>query len=144
MAAAISRFEQQFFRRINGVVEPLVSRGVGSPSWTLASLIVLESIGFKSGQSRRTPLWSVRLGPYRLISTARGKRSFWVKNLKQRPAINYSLNGRVIDAEAIVIAPGYDNLDDWDLSPLMKRGLALLKQQAEKGWAFALLVPADD
>ena len=63
MAAAISRFEQQFFRRINGVVEPLVSRGVGSPSWTLASLIVLESSGLKSGQTRRTPRWSFRLGP---------------------------------------------------------------------------------
>lgn len=143
MATAVAQFEQQFFRRINGVVEPLVSRGVGSPSWTPASLIVLESIGFKSGQRRRTPLWSLRLGPYRLISTARGKRSFWVKNLKQQPAINYSLDGAVVEAEAIVIAPGYDNLDDWDLSPLMQRALALLKQQSERGWAFALLVSTD-
>ena len=143
MATAASRLEQQFFRRINGVVEPLVSRGVGSPTCTPASLIVLETIGFKSGQRRRTPLWSVRLGPYRLISTARGERSFWVKNLQKKPVVNYSLGGKVVLAEAIVIAPGYDNRDDWELNSVMSQGLALLQQPVESGWAFALLVPVE-
>ena len=71
MSISISGFEQKFFRKINDVVEPLVSSGVGSPAWTPVSLIVLESTGFKSGQPRRTPLWSLRLGRYRLISVRR-------------------------------------------------------------------------
>ena len=144
MKKSFKKVEQKLFRRINSVVEPLVSKGVGSPSWTPASLIVLESTGFKSGQRRRTPLWSLRLGPYRLISTARGKRSFWVKNLEKMPEVNYSLDGKVVDSDAIVIAPGFDNLDDWDLNPLLSRAASLLRQQVDRGWAFALLVPAVD
>jgi hypothetical protein len=66
-----------------------------------------------------------------------------VKNLKKKPEVNYSLSGKVVPAEAIVIAPGYDNLDDWDLSPSISRGLSLLRKQAKRGWAFALLVPAE-
>ena len=144
MGISIAGFEQKFFRKINGVVEPLVSSGVGSPSWTPASLIVLESTGFKSGQRRRTPLWSLRLGQYRLISTARGNRSFWVKNLQKNPEVNYSLDGKVVSSDAIVIAPGFDNTSDWELSSVFGRlraGLEKLAQQ--RGWAFAVLVPAD-
>ena len=144
MGISIAGFEQKFFRKINGVVEPLVSSGVGSPSWTPASLIVLESTGFKSGQRRRTPLWSLRLGQYRLISTARGNRSFWVKNLQKNPEVNYSLDGKVVSSDAIVIAPGFDNTSDWELSSVFGRLLAGLEKFAQqRGWAFAVLVPAD-
>ena len=41
--------EQRFFRGLNSVVEPLVRAGVGSPARSPASLIVLETIGFRSG-----------------------------------------------------------------------------------------------
>lgn len=144
MGISIAGFEQKFFRKINGVVEPLVSSGVGSPSWTPASLIVLESTGFKSGQRRRTPLWSLRLGQYRLISTARGNRSFWVKNLQKNPEVNYSLDGKVVSSDAIVIAPGFDNTSDWELSSVFGSLLAGLEKFAQqRGWAFAVLVPAD-
>ncbi|MEP5568016.1 MAG: nitroreductase/quinone reductase family protein [Halioglobus sp.] len=144
MGISIAGFEQKFFRKINGVVEPLVSSGVGSPAWTPASLIVLESTGFKSGQARRTPLWSLRLGQYRLISTARGNRSFWVKNLQKNPEVNYSLDGEVVSSEAIVIAPGFNNISDWELSSVFGRVLARLENFVQqRGWAFAVLVPAE-
>ncbi len=143
MAMKFFRLEQEVFRRLNGVVDPLVSRGIASSAKTPASLIVLESIGFKSGQARRTPLWSLRFGPYRLVSTARGRRSFWVKNLQKQSQVQYSLDGEEVASDAIVIAPGYDNLEQWELSPWLERALALLKQQVGRGWAFALLVPAD-
>ena len=144
MSISISGFEQKFFRKINDVVEPLVSSCVGSPSWTPASLIVLESTGFKSGQPRRTPLWSLRLGRYRLISTARGNRSFWVKNLQKNPEVNYSLDGKVVSSDAIVIAPGFDKINDWELGSVFSRVLVgLEKFVQQRGWAFAVLVPAD-
>jgi hypothetical protein len=143
VARGRKKFEQQLFRRINAVVEPLVSRGVGSPARTPASLIVLESTGFKSGQARRTPLWSLRLGRYRLISTGRGNRSFWVKNLLKRSQGSYCLAGKPVSCDAIVIAPEQDNLDDWELNSMLGHLASVLRKLVNQGWAFAILVPQE-
>ena len=134
--------ERDFFRYLNAVVEPAVRRGIGSPRFIPASLIVLESTGFKSGQQRRTPLWSLRLGRYRLISTARGKRSFWVKNLQKDSEVSYYLGGRRRDSQAVVFAPG-ENGDDASELPRWLQGVArLFAPYTRRGWAFAVLLPA--
>ena len=140
---AVKKAEQAFFRRLNGVVEPLLRRGVGSFSSTPASLVLLETTGFRSGVTRSTPLWSVKLGPYRLVSTVRGERSFWVKNLKKRPEARVIAGGQGQDADVIVIAPEFDNTEEWELAPPLRRLLEFLKSRARQGWAFALLVPAE-
>ena len=141
---AVKRTEQAFFRRLNGVVEPLLREGVGSSASTPASLVLLETTGFVSGKTRSTPVWSLRFGPYRLVSTARGRRSFWIKNLQKRPEARVVAGGKGESADAIVITPDFDNTGDWELAPYLKRLLQLLKAAAERGWAFALLVPATD
>ncbi len=103
MAQLISKqFEQNFFRKLNAIMEPAVRRGFGSPRFLPAGLILLESVGFKSGQQRRTPLLSFQVGRYRIVTTARSKRSFWVKNLVQQPRVSYFLGGKRREAEAIV------------------------------------------
>lgn len=140
---AVKKAEQAFFRRLNGVVEPLLRHGVGSFSSTPASLVLLETTGFRSGVTRSTPLWSVKLGPYRLVSTVRGERSFWVKNLQKRPEATVFAGGEGREADAIVIAPDFDNTDEWELAPPLRRVLEFLKSRARQGWAFALLVPAE-
>lgn len=140
---AVKKTEQAFFRRLNGVVEPLLRRGVGSSASTPASLILLETTGFRSGVTRSTPLWSLKLGPYRLISTARGERAFWMKNLQKRPEARVIAGGQGQEADVIVIAPGFDNTDEWELAPAFRRLLALLKSRARQGWAFAVLVPPE-
>ena len=137
-----ARLEREFFRYLNAVVEPAVRRGIGSPRLTPASLIVLETTGFKSGAQRRTPLWSLRLGRYRLISTARGNRSFWVKNLQKDPEVSFYLGGRRRDAEAIVFAPGADDADTSGLPRILQGLAALLTPYTRRGWAFALLPPS--
>ncbi|WP_170287378.1 nitroreductase/quinone reductase family protein [Halioglobus maricola] len=137
------RLEQSMFRSINTVVEPLVRRGIGSPSCAPASLVVLETVGFKSGQQRSTPLWSLRLGRYRLISTARGDRSFWVKNLQKRSQTRFIVGGKAQAAEAIVIGPQFDNLDEWELNSWLARLTSVLSRQVQQGWAFAILVPSE-
>ena len=81
-------------------------RGVGSPGFAPAALIVLESTGFKSGAQRRTPLLSVAAGPYRVVSTVRGDRSFWVKNLVNEPRVTYFISGQPRAAQALVITDG--------------------------------------
>jgi F420H(2)-dependent quinone reductase len=134
--------EQQVFRRLNAVVEPAVRWGFASPTLAPAGLIVLETTGFKSGEQRRTPLWSFRLGRYRIVSTARGGRSFWVKNLLQQPRVSYYLGGRRRESQAIVIAAGAPQHSAAALSPVMRKLTEVFARYARSGWAFAILVPA--
>ncbi len=99
-------FEREFFRMLNRVVEPAVRFGIGSPRFVPGGLIVLETEGFKTGQMRRTPLVAIRLQRYVFIATARGERSFWVKNLRKKPRVRYWLAGKPREARAFVMAPG--------------------------------------
>ncbi|MCB1844565.1 MAG: nitroreductase family deazaflavin-dependent oxidoreductase [Halioglobus sp.] len=139
MLASFPALERSLFRSLNSVVEPAVRRGIGSSQLLPISLIVLESTGFKSGSARRTPLWSVAVGPYRVISTARGNRSFWVKNLEKTPQVRYFVGGRQRDARALVVSDGTsDPLSD--TSPVLLRWLlARLRSFPVSGWAFAIL-----
>jgi deazaflavin-dependent oxidoreductase (nitroreductase family) len=130
------------FRRLNAFLEPAVRFGIGSPTFTPASLIVLETVGFKSGLPRSTPLWSIRLGRYRIISTVRGQRSFWVKNLLQQPAVSYYLGGRQRESYAIVIAEGASHPPSAGLTPALRRLVNMLIRYTPTGWVFAILMPA--
>jgi deazaflavin-dependent oxidoreductase (nitroreductase family) len=138
---SFARLEQGVFRRLNAVVEPAVRHGIGSPSLAPASLIVLETTGFKSGRKRRTPLWSIGLGRYRIVSTYRGDRAFWVKNLLQQSRVRYYLGGKARESDAIVIAPGSPRLQSKKLTPAMRRLTTVFQRLAREGWAFAILVP---
>jgi hypothetical protein len=144
MALRFANIEQSVFRLLNAVVEPAVRRGIGSSALTPASLIVLETVGFKSGATRRTPLWSICLGRYRIVSTARGDRSFWVKNLLKQPSAVYYLGGKARKSRAIVIAPGTANKQSSALSTMLRRLATVFSTLSQKGWAFAILVPSKD
>jgi deazaflavin-dependent oxidoreductase (nitroreductase family) len=142
MASHFMQIEQGLFRAVNSLVEPAVRRGIGSPSLSPAALIVLETVGFKSGRQRRTPLWSIGIGRYRIISTARGRRSFWVKNLKQQPEVSFYLGGRCRESSAIVITDDTTHRDIAELTPFVRRLAVLFARYAREGWAFVILVPA--
>ena len=141
LPAHFNKLEQKVFRSLNSVVEPAVRRGFGSPTLAPAALIVLETVGFKSGTQRRTPLWSFRMGRYRIVSTARGERSFWVKNLLQQPMVSYYLGGRRRESQAIVIAKGAPQQSAAELSPFMRKLAEVFARYARSGWAFAILAP---
>jgi hypothetical protein len=135
-------FEQQFFRKLNAVVEPAVRRGFASPRFLPGGLIVLESIGFKSGQPRSTPLLSFGIGRYRIVSTVRGDKSFWVRNLMQQPKVSYFLGGTRREADAIVLLDGKTASGIPPSMPFLSRLVALLARGAKDGLAVAILVPA--
>ncbi|MDZ7785344.1 MAG: nitroreductase/quinone reductase family protein [Halioglobus sp.] len=140
MLASLPALEKSLFRSLNAVVEPAVRRGVASSRLLPLSLIVLETTGFKSGETRRTPLWSVCVGPYRVISTARGARSFWIKNLQKDNRVHFFIGGRARPATAIVLAPSYND-DVSRASPLLLRLLvSQLRKAPLPGFAFAVLV----
>ena len=63
--------EREFFRTLNRVVEPMVRAGFGSPRIVPGGLIVLETLGRKSGRKVRTPLVATRLGGHVVVAEAR-------------------------------------------------------------------------
>lgn len=143
MFASFPTIERNLFRGLNALIEPAVRRGVASSRLLPLSMIILESTGFKSGSRRRTPLWSLAVGPYRVIGTARGGRSFWVKNVQKTQEVQYIIGGNARSATALVVAPGYsDQLSD--TSPALLRWLLeRLRNFPLRGWAFCVLVSGD-
>ena len=128
---------------LNRVVEPAVRRGIGSPRFVPGGLILLETIGFKTGARRRTPLVAIRLGGYVFISTARGDRSFWVKNLTRKPRVQYYLAGKPRQAKAFVMAPGKRYRRPTSLPKTIGRVTDFLAPYTKAGWAFAVLAPVE-
>lgn len=140
MVASLTALERNLFRSVNALVEPAVRRGFASSCLLPVSLIVLESTGFKSGSPRRTPLWSLGVGPYRVVGTARGERSFWVKNLQKTPQVRYFIGGKARSATALVIAPGYSDQVSETSPALLGWLMERLRGLPVRGWAFAVLV----
>ena len=140
--ANTQKLEREFFRMLNRVVEPAVRRGVGSPRFVPGGLIVLESQGFKSGQRRRTPLVATRFQGHVFVSTVRGDRSFWVKNLQKTPRVRYWLGGKPREARAFVLVEGKRYRRPKSLPPAVGRIADFLAPYTRAGWAFAILAPA--
>lgn len=141
MAVDKQKLEREFFRMLNRVVEPAVRRGIGSPRFVPGGLIVLETLGFKSGQVRRMPLAATRLHGYVFISTFRGDRSIWVKNLQKRPRTSYYLGGKKREAKAFVMMPGKRYTKPKSLPPFIGKITDFLAPYTKAGWAFAVLAP---
>jgi deazaflavin-dependent oxidoreductase (nitroreductase family) len=132
--------EVEFFRMLNRVVEPIVRRGVGSPRLAPSGFIVLEHVGRKSGELRRSPLAATRIGRHMIVATFRGDRSQWVRNLAARPRTRYWTRGRPHDAQAVVIRAGSARIPASLPAPL-RRVARFLVPYTRAGWAFALLSP---
>lgn len=99
-------------RRINARVEPKVRAGFASPGLVPAGLIVLETVGRKSGQMHRTPLFaSLAPGGNLWVSTVLGRRANWLRNAEANPDVRYWLQGKRLDGRAIVSAPGLPEPD---------------------------------
>ncbi len=134
--------ESEFFRTLNAMVEQVVRAGLGSPGVVPTGLVVLETIGMKTGRRRRVPLVATVLDGCLFVSTARGDRSQWVRNLRAEPRVRYWLHGREHPGTATVFAPGMPRLSSDRLPPLA-RAIAegLLPAAAVCGWRFAVITP---
>ena len=139
MTVTRQRLERNLFRTLNRFVEPAVRKGILSPKCAPVGLILLETIGFKSGIVRSTPLLASHVGDYTIVSTVRGKQSFWIRNLQQQPDISFYKGGRLKKAKSVVITTETDpqTLDSlpWAISAITK---ALIGARAE-GLALAVL-----
>ena len=140
---SMAGLETQFFRMLNGFMEPAVRAGLGSPGIWPTGLVVLENTGRRSGRVYRVPVAATVVGHMVIASTVRGERSQWLKNLAVTPAVRYWLAGREREATAIVFSPNAPR-PSTDAMPTLLHpllaGLALLS--AGFGMGFAVLIPS--
>ena len=100
-----SKVESLFFKNLNRIAKPLIKAGVGSPGPLPTGLIILETIGRKSGRQFETPVVASMFGNYLLVGTVRN-RSQWIKNLAARPDVEYWIKGKTRKARVTVFLPG--------------------------------------
>ena len=97
-----SRLSRSAFAALNGVVEPTVKAGIGNP-WPLGGgVVVIDTIGRKSGRTRSVPLVATRVGDVLVVSTVRSN-SLWLRNIEAEPAVGVWLGGRRRTAQATVM-----------------------------------------
>jgi deazaflavin-dependent oxidoreductase (nitroreductase family) len=105
---------------------------------------VLETKGRRSGQRRSVPLHAVFLDDHLFVSTLRGRRSQWFRNLSVDPEVRYWLGGEAREARALVFSPDQrPSPAELDELPRLVRcvvnGLSL--GVGAPSWAFAVLAP---
>lgn len=139
--AGFERLETDFFRGLNGFLEPLIRAGLGAPGLLPAGAIVIETLGRKTGRRSNVPLMAALVGDLVVVSTSR-RRSNWVKNLAAQPDVRYWLAGREREARALAIGQGIETPHDL---PACVRCLAsALKQHSTMfGTGFVILMPRE-
>jgi hypothetical protein len=132
-----AQVEADFFRALNALVAPLVMAGVGAPGpWPLG-MIVLETAG-----RRRLPLLAAMVDGCALVSTWRGGRARWMRDLEARPRVRYWLGAREQRGHARVFAPGACPPATDGLPPLVRAAAHALWPATLVGWTFAVIAPA--
>ena len=145
MNSAWSDLESAFFDSINAIVEPIVRAGFGSPCLWPVGAVVIEVTGRKSGRLITVPLMATVLGDRLIISTARGRRSQWLRNLAAKPEVRYWRGGKLQDAHAFVFREPGERPDGFEKEPLPIRQIASLLPPLmhQTGLAFAILAPQE-
>ena len=140
-ARSLATLETDLFRGLNSFIEPLIRAGFGSPGPCASGVILIETIGRKSGRAINLPLMAASLGNLVVVSTVRARRSQWIKNLAANPEIRFWAGGRSRAATAFVISD--DREFDREHLPAAMRGLAVFLRSFTIGndVAFAVLMP---
>ena len=138
--ARFASIEAAFFKQLNSIAKPRIKAGLGSPGLLPTGLIVLETVGRKSGRTFEIPVVASTFGDYILIGTVRGS-SQWIKNLAAMSEVDYWIKGKTRQASVNVFLPGQDTeaqkitLPIW-LTPLIN---ALSRITGHTGGSFAIL-----
>ncbi|WP_322797096.1 nitroreductase/quinone reductase family protein [Tepidiforma sp.] len=135
-----TQVERDFFRLLNAFVEPAVRAGLAGPCLVPWGLIVIETVGRRTGRAYRTPLLASRIEDHLLVSTFR-PHSRWVRNAESAGVVRYWVNGREGTARAIVIRDGAHTAPPG--LPRLLEALAadLFPRFTAFGWTFVILEP---
>jgi deazaflavin-dependent oxidoreductase (nitroreductase family) len=105
-ATSLKHFEDDFYSGINSVVEPYLRAGFGTPGLCANGIVLLETIGRRSGRVINVPLMAVSFGDVVIVSTVRARRSQWIRNVVANPEVCYWLRGRAKKVRAFVMGDG--------------------------------------
>ena len=133
--------ETELFRVLNRLVEPRLRAGCAAPRLAPGGLVVVEIRGRTTGRRIRVPLAATRIQGYVVVSTFRGRRSQWVRNLLASPEVRVWSDGRARRFRAVVLAPGQRPHRTAGLPPVLRWVFAFLAPYTYAGWAFAVLAP---
>ena len=75
----------RLLRQVNALVEPVARQGWLAPTPLGAGLVVIDTIGRRSGRPRATPVMAARIGSQLLVGTVRGS-SHWMANHAEDPS----------------------------------------------------------
>jgi deazaflavin-dependent oxidoreductase (nitroreductase family) len=133
-----AEFEREAYRTLNAWLEPWIRAGLGAPVLTPFGAIVLEVKGRKSGRLHSVPLLACTVPGAAAVSTFRGRRSQWVRNLLANPGCSWVVAGTTHHGVATVFAP-----DSWPdttalPAPLASR-VAAWRPLVDAGWAVVVL-----
>ena len=131
--------EKDFYQALDAFLGPVADSGVAAPGAVPVGLIVLETTGWRSGRTHRTPVLAAALGDRLLVTTYRGRRSHWVRNLLSNPRMHYLIGDQSHAATACVIAPGAPLRDDRDVAAPIAAWLGCVAEVS--GCAFVVLSP---
>jgi len=140
-ASLLEAAERGFFSGLNAFVEPLVRAGWFAPQppfWS-TGLIVLEHTGRRTGQRYTTPLLALHLGQALLVSTVRGRRSNWARNLAAAGKAFIWVGGRRLAARAAVLSPTTTLPEE--LPPIVRQLIPFVMPAIIAGFTVAVLVP---
>ncbi|MEM7095332.1 MAG: nitroreductase/quinone reductase family protein [Actinomycetota bacterium] len=101
MSLLTDDLQRTFFRTLNGVVGPLVKRGVASPLPVGFGAVVVEHTGRVSGATYEAPLLGLRVGNRVWVSTVR-ENSQWLRNVESGEDTAVWLCGRKREVAAQV------------------------------------------
>ena len=138
----LAQLEARAFSALNQIAGPALQAGLLSPGLLPAGVIELETVGWRTGRPHRTPLLAGAIGEFLLVSTVRGRRSHWVKNLRRNGDVRYWSGGRLRPARATVFAPDEEQVNFDHLPPyLLPLAANLACLAPPSGCAFVLLRP---
>jgi len=139
-ARSRARAEVECYRALNAVIERAVRAGCGSPGLFPSGFVVVETVGEKSGRPRRVPLLATLLDGCLFVSTLRGARAQWVRNLRAAPEARYWVGGSVHLGRARLFIPGEPRPDTTGLPPLARFVADVLLPPATAfGWTVAVI-----
>ena len=141
-AAPASALEAELFRALNAIVEPAVRAGCAAPGLVPTGLIVLETIGAKTGLARTVPVLATVYDGCVVVGTVRGSRSAWARNLAANPSARYWIAGREHRGRARVLRPGQPLPSSEGLGTFARLAYdTVLAPATLVGWTFAVIAP---
>ena len=135
-------FEREFFRTLNRAVEPWVAVGLGSTGLSPLGIVLIETKGRRTGILRRTPLLACLVERHLIVTTLRGSRSQWWRNLVVEPETRAWILGapRHFTAAVYPVREGIAPLPAYP--PAVVAIVAALVPWAAGDLRFAVLAPA--